>query len=211
MGKKDFWKGFGTAAALTAAVCIAWKPVCRVIPWESLPFGVEMPRSAKISMVEDYLERFQGAVVSVSHDRYFLDKACGRIFAFVGNGKIRQYEGGYSDMKAAREREIPQEPEGKQPVPKKEPPKEDRKDNAAPLKKMSYKDQREYDGIGAEIAALEEKIAAAEGDMVECMTDYVRLQEISAEKEKLEAALEERMERWMELSELAEEIERNKR
>ena len=105
----------------------------------------------------------------------------------------------------------PQEPEGKQPVPKKEPPKEDRKDNAVPLKKMSYKDQREYDGIGAEIAALEEKIAAAEGDMVECMTDYVRLQEISAEKEKLEAALEERMERWMELSELAEEIERNKR
>ncbi len=58
MGKKDFWKGFGTAAALTAAVCIAWKPVCRVIPWESLPFGVEMPRSAKISMVEDYLERY---------------------------------------------------------------------------------------------------------------------------------------------------------
>lgn len=96
-------------------------------------------------------------------------------------------------------------------MPKKEPPKEDRKDNAVPLKKMSYKDQREYDGIGAEIAALEEKIAAAEGDMVECMTDYVRLQEISAEKEKLEAALEERMERWMELSELAEEIERNKR
>lgn len=164
-----------------------------------------------LMILEDYLERFQGAVVSVSHDRYFLDKTCGRIFAFVGNGKIRQYEGGYSDMKAAREREIPQEPEGKQPVPKKEPPKEDRKDNAAPLKKMSYKDQREYDGIGAEIAALEEKIAAAEGDMVECMTDYVRLQEISAEKEKLEAALEERMERWMELSELAEEIERNKR
>ncbi len=58
MGKKDFWKGFGTAAALTAAVCIAWKPVCRGIPWESLPFGVEMPRSAKISMVEDYLERY---------------------------------------------------------------------------------------------------------------------------------------------------------
>ena len=58
---------------------------------------------------------------------------------------------------------------------------------------------------------MEEKISAAEGDMVECMTDYVRLQEISAEKEKLEAALEERMERWMELSELAEEIERNKR
>lgn len=58
MGKKDFRKGFGAALALTAAVCIAWEPVCRVIPWESLPFGLEMPRAAKISMVEDYLERY---------------------------------------------------------------------------------------------------------------------------------------------------------
>lgn len=58
MGKKDFWKGFGAALALAAAVCIAWEPVCRVIPWGSLPFDLEMPRAAKISMVEDYLERY---------------------------------------------------------------------------------------------------------------------------------------------------------
>lgn len=80
----------------------------------------------------------------------------------------------------------------------------------APIKKMSYKVQREYDTIGDEIAALEEKIAKADADMAACATDFTHLQELSAEKEALEAKLEERMERWMELSELAEEIERNK-
>ena len=90
---------------------------------------------------------------------------------------------------------------------KEEAPKE--KSNA-PIKKMSYKDQREYDTIGDEIALLEEKIAKADADMAACATDFTRLQELSEEKEKLEQKLEERMERWMELSELAEEIERNK-
>ena len=75
---------------------------------------------------------------------------------------------------------------------------------------MSYKDQREYDTIGDEIAKLEEKIEKIDADMAACATDFTRLQELSEEKEKLEAKLEERMERWMELSELAEEIERNK-
>lgn len=162
-----------------------------------------------LMILEDYLERFHGAVVSVSHDRYFLDKTCGRIFAFVGDGKIRQYEGGYSDMKAAREREMPEEAIMKPPAGKRGRQQGGRQ--PAPLKKMSYKDQREYDGIGAEIAALEEKIAAAEQEMAACTTDYVLLQEISMRKEKLEDALEERMERWMELSELADEIEKNRR
>ena len=90
-------------------------------------------------------------------------------------------------------------------VKREEPQKE-----KAPVKKMSYKDQREYDTIGDEIAALEEKIAKTDADMAACATDFTHLQELSAEKEALEAKLEERMERWMELSELAEEIERNK-
>ena len=160
-----------------------------------------------LMILEDYLEHFNGAVVAVSHDRYFLDKTMGRIFAFLGNGVIKQYEGGYSDCKAAREREMPAYGEKAVKVKKEETPKE--KANA-PIKKMSYKDQREYDTIGDEIAALEEKIAKADADMAACATDFTRLQELSEEKEKLEAKLEERMERWMELSELAEEIERNK-
>jgi ATP-binding cassette subfamily F protein uup len=92
-------------------------------------------------------------------------------------------------------------------VKKEEAPKEKA---AGPIKKMSYKDQREYDTIGDEIAKLEEKIEKVDADMAACATDFTRLQELSEEKEKLEAKLEERMERWMELSELAEEIERNK-
>ncbi|MBR2851845.1 MAG: ABC-F family ATP-binding cassette domain-containing protein, partial [Anaerotignum sp.] len=160
-----------------------------------------------LMILEDYLEHFNGAVVAVSHDRYFLDKTMGRIFAFLGNGVIKQYEGGYSDCKAAREREMPAFEEKAVKVKKEEAPKE--KANG-PIKKMSYKDQREYDTIGDEIAALEEKIAKADADMAACATDFTRLQELSEEKEKLEAKLEERMERWMELSELAEEIERNK-
>lgn len=160
-----------------------------------------------LMILEDYLEHFNGAVVAVSHDRYFLDKTCSRIFAFLGNGRIKQYEGGYSDCKAAREKELPAFAEKEIKVKKEETPKE--KSNA-PIKKMSYKDQREYDTIGDEIAKLEEKIAKADAEMAACATDFTRLQQLSEEKEELEAKLEERMERWMELSELAEEIERNK-
>ena len=156
-----------------------------------------------LMILEEYLEHFNGAVVAVSHDRYFLDKTMGRIFAFLGNGRIKQYEGGYSDCKAAREKEAPVFTEKAVKVKREEPQK-------APVKKMSYKDQREYDTIGDEIAALEEKIAKTDADMAACATDFTHLQELSAEKEALEAKLEERMERWMELSELAEEIERNK-
>ena len=159
-----------------------------------------------LMILEDYLEHFNGAVVAVSHDRYFLDKTMGRIFAFLGNGVIRQYEGGYSDCKAARERETPAFEERVVKVKKDDASKE-----KAPIRKMSYKDQREYDSIGDEIALLEEKIAKADAEMAACATDFSRLQTLSAEKEALEQVLEERMERWMELSELAEEIERNKR
>ena len=106
---------------------------------------------------------------------------------------------------AAREKETPIFAEKAVKVKREEPQKE-----KAPIKKMSYKDQREYDTSGDEIAALEEKIAKTDADMAACATDFTHLQELSAEKEALEAKLEERMERWMELSELAEEIERNK-
>ena len=159
-----------------------------------------------LMILEDYLDHFQGAVVAVSHDRYFLDKTMGRIFAFLGNGRIKQYEGGYTDFRNAYLKEQPVESQSVSV--KKEVPAERKAEKK--LLKMSYKDQREYDSIGEEIAALEDKIAALESEMAACTTDYMRLQELSDEKTATEEKLEERMERWMELSELAEEIEKNR-
>ncbi|KXL52657.1 putative ABC transporter ATP-binding proteinc [Anaerotignum neopropionicum] len=157
-----------------------------------------------LMILEDYLEGFQGAVVAVSHDRYFLDKTVNRIFAFLGNGKIKQYEGGYTDYKVAREKEVPVteavKPQRIEPA----------KEKSGVLTKMSYKDQREYDTIGDEIAKLEERVGQIGGEMEACTTDYTQLQKLSQEKEGVERKLEDRMERWMELMELAEEIERNR-
>ena len=130
----------------------------------------------------------------------------GRIFAFLGNGRIKQYEGGYTDFRNAYLKEQPVESQSVSV--KKEAPVERKAEKK--LLKMSYKDQREYDSIGDEIAALEDKIAALETEMAACTTDYMRLQELSDEKTATEEKLEERMERWMELSELAEEIEKNR-
>ena len=159
-----------------------------------------------IAWLEEFLINFENTVIVVSHDRYFLDKTMGRIFAFLGNGRIKQYEGGYTDFRNAYLKEQPVESQSVSV--KKEAPVERKAEKK--LLKMSYKDQREYDSIGDEIAALEDKIAALETEMAACTTDYMRLQELSDEKTATEEKLEERMERWMELSELAEEIEKNR-
>lgn len=157
-----------------------------------------------LMILEEYLQDFQGAVIAVSHDRYFLDKTVNRIFAFLGGGRIKQYEGGYSDFKAAKEKEVPKTVEVVRPQ-KVETVKE-----KSPVTKMSYKDQREYDTIGVEIAKIEEKIWLMNKVMEGCTTDYAELQRLSQEKEALELMLESRMERWMELTELAEDIEKNR-
>lgn len=157
-----------------------------------------------LMILEEYLQDFQGAVIAVSHDRYFLDKTVNRIFAFLGDGRIKQYEGGYSDFKAAKEKEVPKTVEVVRPQ-KVETVKE-----KSSVTKMSYKDQREYDTIGVEIAKMEEKIWLMNKVMEGCTTDYAELQRLSQEKEALELMLESRMERWMELTELAEEIEKNR-
>ena len=160
-----------------------------------------------LMILEDYLQQFSGAVVVVSHDRYFLDKTVGRIFAFVGNGEIRQYEGGYTDYRKAYQRDFPQQ-NMNQTTPKKTQAPKLRTDNK-PVK-MSYKDQREYDTIADEISQLEQTVANLEQEMETCTTDYEKLQVLAQEKEQVELQLEQKMERWVELSELAEEIARNK-
>ena len=158
-----------------------------------------------LTILEDYLDIFNGAVVTVSHDRYFLDKIADRIFAFGADGKIKQYEGGYSDYLEQYERQNVQN----EPV-KKETVKTERPKNDKPLK-MSYKEQKEFETINEKIEELENAISETEKEMSLISTDYVKLQELSEKKEELENALEETMDRWVYLNELAENIEESKK
>lgn len=156
-----------------------------------------------LTILEDYLDHFDGIVVAVSHDRYFLDRVARRIFAFQ-NGTIRQYEGGFTDYQARLQEEEGGKnavhPEGKSGVSPKSVKKHQEK------LKFSYKEQREYESIEDEIAALEEKIERLENTMAENASDFVKLNELAKDKEGAEQLLEEKMERWMYLQELAEKI-----
>jgi len=158
-----------------------------------------------LTILEDYLTEFPGAVVSVSHDRYFLDKVATSILEVRGDGEVRRTMGGYSDWLLIREME-------EKPAAKKESrdTREKRSDRPQKLK-FSFKEQREYDTIDEDIANLEAKIADCEAAIEASASDYVRLQELLAEKESLEAQLEEKTERWIYLNDLAERIaEQNK-
>lgn len=158
-----------------------------------------------LAILEDYLDIFNGAVITVSHDRYFLDKVVDRIFAFEGNGKIRQYEGGYSDyLRQYEQTHIPEEHI------KKEVQKPEYKPSEKPLK-MSYHEQKEFETINERIEKIENDIAITEDEISKITSDYVKLQELTEKKETLEAELEEAMNRWVYLNELSEKIEENKK
>ena len=154
-----------------------------------------------LAILEDYLDIFNGAVVTVSHDRYFLDKICDRIFAFEGNGRIIKYEGGYSDYLKKHEEQFVQD----MPV-KKEAPKQERRQGEKALK-MTYSEQRDFETINDKIEKLEASIAETEAEISSIASDYVRLQELTESKEKMEAELDEAMDRWVYLNELNEKIE----
>ncbi len=160
-----------------------------------------------LRILEDYLDSFEGIVITVSHDRYFLERVAGRIFAFEGQGCLQQYEGGYLDyLKARKERGGK---EGKREETEKKPLREapGGKPRYGEKKlKFTYKEQREYEVIEEEVAKLERELEKLEEDMMEHATNSLRLSELAAEKEKAEAKLEEKMERWVYLNELAEKI-----
>ena len=158
-----------------------------------------------LAILEDFLDVFNGAVVAVSHDRYFLDKTVDRIFAFEGNGKITQYEGGYSDYLRQYEQRHTEEVQPK-PVSQ----KAERTSSPKPLK-MSYQEQKDYETINDRIENLENAIAETEEEMSKITSDYVKLQELSEKKSALEAELEEAYDRWVYLSELAEKIAESKK
>ena len=165
-----------------------------------------------LTILEDYLDHFQGIVIAVSHDRYFLDRVVRRIFAFEGDGAVKQYEGGYTDYQAAlEERGQGQEESTAAKVGAEDQSQPNRKNwkEGQPREtklKFTYKEQREWETIEETIAALEEEVAELEGEIPQAASDYSRLHRLMQEKEEKEAQLEEKMERWMYLNELAEQI-----
>ncbi|WP_148410539.1 ABC-F family ATP-binding cassette domain-containing protein [Murimonas intestini] len=166
-----------------------------------------------LTILEDYLNSFPGIVITVSHDRYFLDNVVDRIFVFDGNGRLRQYEGGYTDYLEARQREAAGEDES--PVQRKSPDEKkgqnkEWKQNRSVKLKFSYKEQKEFETIDDVIAALEQKIEALDADIMANATNSGRLNELTQQKEAAETQLEEKMERWIYLNDLAEKIEAQK-
>lgn len=164
-----------------------------------------------LSILEDYLDNYDGIVITVSHDRYFLDRVVRRIFAFEENGVLRQYEGGYTDyVNRKREEEKDREPQIR--TEKESTAKPAAKDTRThtPKLKFSYKEQREYETIEADIEALEERMDEIDTEIAKCATDFVRLNELTEEKTKVNTELEEKLERWEYLEELAAKIEAQK-
>jgi ATP-binding cassette subfamily F protein uup len=170
-----------------------------------------------LTILEEYLDSFQGIVVAVSHDRYFLDKIATRIFAFEGEGVIRQYEGNFSDYKEAidlqgeegigaalKENKQYIDQEGSQPA---SVATWKQKNNKL---KFTYTEQKEYDEIDEEIEALEQMIGDVEAQIDISATDYGKLNDLMEEKDKLAENLEHKMERWVYLNDLAEQIEAEK-
>ena len=174
-----------------------------------------------LTILEDYLDTFPGIVIAVSHDRYFLDRVVNRIFAFEGQGKVSQYEGGFTDYQIAWSARHPRET-GEQKGGRGGDSdgsgsglsvnRNNWKQSAGGEKKrkLSFKEQREWETIEADIADLEQSIGDLEREIGKSATNYTRLNELMEEKSAREAQLEEKMERWMYLNELVEQIEAQK-
>ena len=161
-----------------------------------------------LTILEDYLDRFDGIIIIVSHDRYFLDRTVNRIFSFEGDGVIRQFEGGYSDYLIRKELEaLPEETAVSGEI------KECNTNNAWKKRekklKFSFKEQREFETIDDEIAALEDKIEELNSQVAANATNSARLNELLGEKEEMEQKLEEKMERWVYLNDLNEQIQKS--
>ena len=159
-----------------------------------------------MTILEDYLDSFDGIVITVSHDRYFLDRVVRRIFSFEGNGVIKQYEGGYTDYYNKKQEEVEHTKEQEKPASKGRQEKTVYKSKNKKLK-FSYNEQREYDTIEDDIGKLEKKLEKLDIDMNKNATNSVKLKELMDEKEETEALLMEKMDRWEYLEDLAKKIQ----
>lgn len=158
-----------------------------------------------LTILEHYLDSFEGIVITVSHDRYFLDRVVQRILAFEENGKINQYEGGFSDYKANTTYVMSTIGN----APKKEKSSIKEKQRTKRLK-FSYQEQKEFDEIDGVIEGLEDKLAKLEAEVDANANNYAKLRELMEEKAKVEKLLDEKMERWVYLNNLNEQIEAEK-
>ena len=166
-----------------------------------------------LAILEDYLDNYDGIVVTVSHDRYFLDRIARRIFAFEGNGKITQYEGGYTDYMSKRPQELNEMSSlGAKPMVNPNASataeKKDSRETWGHQKKLkfTFKEQKEYETIEADIEKLETEIAQLDAEMIKNASNYGKLNALSQEKEAKEELLMEKMERWEYLEDLAAQI-----
>lgn len=167
-----------------------------------------------LTVLEDYLDHFNGAVIIVSHDRYFLDRLCIRTFSFEGGGLVRQFPGGFTDTMRAKELEdltAELETDGRGADSAGETDSaSDSNQNKRPQRakklKFSFAEQKEFETIDADISALEDAIAEKDAEIANLTDDYVQLQKLAEEKNELTARLEEKMDRWVYLNELAERI-----
>ena len=161
-----------------------------------------------LTILEDYLDTFAGIVITVSHDRYFLDRIVNRIFAFEEGGHLKQYEGGYTDylekVKPAAKPEK-SKPEKSKPAKKENNGKKFQKEHQKKLK-FTYKEQKEFETIDDDIAKLEEKLEQLDEEIMENATNSGKLAELTEQKESAQAELDEKMDRWVYLNDLAEQI-----
>ncbi len=168
-----------------------------------------------LTILEDYLDHFDGIIITVSHDRYFLDRIVNRIFSFEGDGKVRQFEGGYSDYLIRKELEgldtemsLKGHAAGTEEQPKKaESSSKDTWKQREPKLKFTFKEQREFESIDDDIAKLEEKIETLDAQIAANATNSVKLRELMEKKEETENALDEKMDRWVYLNDLNEKIQ----
>ena len=165
-----------------------------------------------LSILEDFLDTFNGPVITISHDRYFLDRVCNSIFFYEGNGSIRKYPGNYSDFTEKKEVERLTEETSLADVARrgKESEKQSKNKTRTNKLKFSYSEKKEFEEIDGIIEKLEAEIEVIEEALGENTSDYMKLQDLMDEKERLEGTLEEKMERWEYLNELAEKIENQK-
>ena len=161
-----------------------------------------------LTILEDYLDRFDGIIIIVSHDRYFLDRTVNRIFSFEGEGEIRQFEGGYSDYLIRKELEaVPEEKvsAGKAEKADKDANKDAWKQHEKKIR-FTYKEQKEFESIDDDIAELEGQIEKLDQEIAQNVTNSARLNDLLKEKEQAEQALDEKMDRWVYLNDLNEQI-----
>ena len=168
---------------------------------------------ATLTILEDYLDRYEGIVVTVSHDRYFLDRTMRRIFAFEEDGKLKQYEGGYTDYSIRKAEEEAEKEnressvKGKNVAGNGNEVKEKKVKPKGPQKlKFTYMEQKEYDTIESDIASLEEELEKLEQEIMQNVTNSFKLSELTTKQEEVQKTLDEKMERWMYLEDLAAKI-----